>query len=35
MPMFESDVALIRGSIRRDRPLGELTWTLATARAWG
>jgi putative transposase len=34
-PMFESDVALVRESIRRYRPLGDLTWTLAAARSLG
>ena len=34
-PMFESDVALVRESIRRDRPLGDLTWTVAAARSLG
>jgi hypothetical protein len=35
MPMFESDVALVRESIRRDRPLVDLTWTLAAAKSLG
>jgi putative transposase len=34
-PMFDSDVALVRESIRRDRPLGDLTWTLAAATNLG
>jgi putative transposase len=34
-PMFESDVTLVRESIRRDRPLGDLTWTLAAAKSLG
>jgi putative transposase len=34
-PMFESDVALVRESIRRDRPLGDLSWTLAAAKGLG
>jgi putative transposase len=34
-PMFETDVARVRESIRRDRPLGDPTWTLATARSLG
>jgi hypothetical protein len=29
--MFESDVALIRESVRRDRPLGDLPRMLAAA----
>ena len=34
-PMFDNDVARVRQSIRRDRPLGDPTWTLATARTLG
>jgi putative transposase len=30
-PMFETDVTRVQESIRRDRPLGDPTWTLATA----
>jgi putative transposase len=30
-PMFETEVARLRESIRRDRPLGDKIWTLATA----
>jgi hypothetical protein len=33
--MFESDVAAVWESIRRDRPLGDLTWTLAAAKSLG
>jgi hypothetical protein len=32
MPMFESDVAPVRVSFPRDRPLGDLTWTLTAAK---
>ena len=35
LPMFEGDVALVRESIRRDRPLGDLSWTLAAAKSLG
>ncbi len=31
-PMFETEVARVRESIRRDRPLGDKIWTLATAK---
>jgi hypothetical protein len=34
-PMFDNDVARVRQSLRRDRPLGDPTWTLATARTLG
>jgi putative transposase len=34
-PMFETEVQLVRESIRRDRPLGDRTWTLATATKLG
>jgi putative transposase len=34
-PMFDSDVAQVRESIRRDRSLGDLTWTLAAAKSLG
>ena len=34
-PMIDNDVARVRQSIRRDRPLGDPTWTLATARTLG
>ena len=33
--MLDDDVARVRVSIRRDRPLGDPTWTLATAKALG
>ncbi|MGO9599147.1 MAG: transposase [Isosphaeraceae bacterium] len=33
--MFEGEVQRIRTSIRRDRPLGDPTWTLATAKDLG
>jgi hypothetical protein len=33
--MFETDVARVRESVRRDRPLGDPTWTVATAEALG
>jgi REP-associated tyrosine transposase len=32
---LDDDVARVRLSIRRDRPLGDPTWTLATAKALG
>ena len=31
-PMFETEVAQVRESIRRDRLLGDKIWTLATAK---
>ena len=31
-PMFETEVARVRESIRRDRLLGDKIWTLATAK---
>ena len=34
-PMIDNDVARVRQSLRRDRPLGDPTWTLATARTLG
>ena len=34
-PMFEIEVARVRESIRRDRPLGDKIWTLATAKDLG
>ncbi len=34
-PMFETEVAGVRESIRRDRPLGDQIWTLATAKELG
>ncbi len=34
-PMFETEVARVRESIRRDRPLGDEIWTLATAKNLG
>ncbi len=34
-PMFETEVARVRESIRRDRPLGDKIWTLATAKELG
>ena len=34
-PMFETEVARLRESIRRDRPLGDKIWTLATAKELG
>ena len=34
-PMFETEVARVRESIRRDRPLGDEIWTLATAKELG
>jgi putative transposase len=34
-PMFETDVTRVRESIRRDRPLGDPTWTLRTASSLG
>ena len=30
-PMFETDLTRVRESVRRDRPLGDATWPLATA----
>ena len=33
--MFETEVARVRESIRRDRPLGDKIWTLATAKELG
>ncbi len=33
--MLDYDIARVRVSIRRDRPLGDPTWTLATAKALG
>ena len=33
--MFETEVARVRESIRRDRPLGDEIWTLATAKDLG
>ena len=33
--MFEAEVERVRESIRRDRPLGDPTWTLATAANLG
>jgi hypothetical protein len=35
VPMFGTDVAPVRESIRRDRPLCDLTWTLAAAKSLG
>src|SRR4051794_17154714 len=34
-PMFETDVGRVRESVRRDRPLGDPTWTASTAEALG
>jgi len=34
-PMFETEVARVRESIRRDRPLGDQIWTQATAKELG
>ena len=34
-PMFETDVARVRESVRRDRPPGDPTWTVSTAEALG
>ena len=33
--MFETEVDRLRESIRRDRPLGDKIWTLATAKELG
>ena len=33
--MFETEVARVRESIRRDRPLGDKIWSLATAKELG
>ncbi len=34
-PMFDTEVARVRESVRRDRPLGDEIWTLATAKELG
>ena len=34
-PLFDDDVARVRQSLRGDRPLGDPTWTLATATTLG
>ena len=34
-PISEADVARVRESVRRDRPLGDPTWTASTAEALG
>jgi hypothetical protein len=34
-PMFETDVTRVQESIRRDRPLGDPTWTQTTASNLG